>query len=127
MITILHCKACGPSRELPGGSNSIGCNVTRGGRLCSGDAHVRVAAACVCCLGAALGSCGGLLERHLGRLVPPLLVRAADSKEAIRRAATDALAVLPGQTASPVVILCSSASNRLQGPCGGSLCWPQAA
>lgn len=61
--------------------------------------------ACLRCLGAALGACGALLERHLDRLVPPLLVRAADGKEAIRRAATDALSVLPGerfeQLASP--------------------------
>lgn len=62
----------------------------------AGDAHVRVATACLRCLAATLGTCGALLERHLDRLVPPLLVRAADGKEAVRRAAADALAVLPG-------------------------------
>ncbi len=57
---------------------------------------MRVAVSCLRCLSAALGACGALLERHLDRLVPPLLVRAADGKEAIRRAAADALSVLPG-------------------------------
>ncbi|BDA47128.1 probable CLIP-associating protein 2 [Coccomyxa sp. Obi] len=68
------------------------------------DAHVRVATACLRCLGATLGACGALLERHLDRLVPPLLVRAADGKEAVRRAAADALAVLPGVVSADVFL-----------------------
>jgi hypothetical protein len=60
----------------------------------AGDAHVRVATACLHCTQAAFVGCGPLLERHLDRLLPPLLLRAADGKEGIRRAAAEALAAV---------------------------------
>lgn len=57
-----------------------------------------MAAACLHVLTAALTTAGGLMERHLDRLVPPLLLRAVDGKEPVRRAASQALAALPGQS-----------------------------
>ncbi len=63
----------------------------------AGDAHAKVAAACLHALAAAFSTAGGQLERHLDRLMPLLLLRAVDGKESIRRAASQALTILPGK------------------------------
>ena len=55
-----------------------------------------MAAACLHALAAAFSTAGSQLERHLDRLMPPLLLRAVDGKEPIRRAASQALTILPG-------------------------------
>lgn len=66
--------------------------------LIAGEAHAKVAAACLHALAAAFSTAGVQLERHLDRLVPPLLLRAVDGKETIRRAASQALTILPGMS-----------------------------
>lgn len=67
----------------------------------AGDAHVRVTTACLQCMQAALAGYGPLLERHLDRLLPPLLLRAADGKEGVRRAAAEVLATMSGMCHLP--------------------------
>ena len=62
-----------------------------------------MAAACLHALAAAFSTAGSQLERHLDRLMPPLLLRAVDGKEAIRRAASQALTILPGTSMLSVV------------------------
>ncbi len=62
----------------------------------TGESHAKVAAACLHALAAAFSTAGSQLERHLDRLMPLLLLRAVDGKEPIRRAASQALTILPG-------------------------------
>ena len=59
----------------------------------AGDAHVRVATASLAAVKAAFaGTCATLLQPHLDRIIGPLLLRAADGKEALRGPAAKALA-----------------------------------
>jgi len=74
----------------------------------AGDAHAKVAAACLHALAAALSTAGGQLERHLDRLMPLLLLRAVDGKESIRRAASQALTILPGKLTRSKIMICLS-------------------